>query len=184
VFPTRILLEDDEYAVAPEYRALLNDLINYIKSGVRQMNTDDKRKQRYLYWDLLALMRGVMSSPESGISMLQNKLSKTKDDSVGNTDDEEQRVFIFNDQLKDLLNADDVVPEAYETVSLTDKNKFRSFIKTLEHIKKTDTDNKVKAALDAARILNKPLSVASWRYPDKITALLNGEAIGTRVLPE
>jgi ERCC4-related helicase len=57
-------------------------------------------------------------------------------------------VFIFNDQLKDLLNADDVVPEAYETVSLTDKNKFRSFIKTLEHIKKTDTDNKVKAALD------------------------------------
>lgn len=148
VFPTRILLEDDEYAVAPEYRTLLNDLINYIKSGVRQMNTDDKRKQRYLYWDLLALMRGVMSSPESGISMLQNKLSKTKDDSVGNTDDEEQRVFIFNDQLKDLLNADDVVPEAYETVSLTDKNKFRSFIKTLEHIKKTDTDNKVKAALD------------------------------------
>ena len=148
VFPTRILLEDDEYAVAPEYRALLNDLINYIKSGVRQMNTDDKRKQRYLYWDLLALMRGVMSSPESGISMLQNKLSKTKDDSVGNTDDEEQRVFIFNDQLKDLLNADDVVPEAYETVSLTDKNKFRSFIKTLEHIKETDTDNKVKAALD------------------------------------
>ncbi len=148
VFPTRILLEDDEYAVAPEYRALLNDLINYIKSGVRQMNTDDKRKQRYLYWDLLALMRGVMSSPESGISMLQNKLSKTKDDSVVNTDDEEQRVFIFNDQLKDLLNADDVVPEAYETVSLTDKNKFRSFIKTLEHIKETDTDNKVKAALD------------------------------------
>ena len=148
VFPTRILLEDDEYAVAPEYRALLNDLINYIKSGVRQMNTDDKRKQRYLYWDLLALMRGVMSSPESGISMLQNKLSKTKDDSVGNTDDEEQRVFIFNDQLKDLLNADDVVPEAYETVSLSDKNKFRSFIKTLEHIKETDTDNKVKAALD------------------------------------
>ena len=148
VFPTRILLEDDEYAVAPEYRALLNDLINYIKSGVRQMKTDDKRKQRYLYWDLLALMRGVMSSPESGISMLQNKLSKTKDDSVGNTDDEEQRVFIFNDQLKDLLNADDVVPEAYETVSLSDKNKFRSFIKTLEHIKETDTDNKVKAALD------------------------------------
>ncbi len=148
VFPSRIQLEDDEYAVAPEYRALLNDLINYIKSGVSQMNTDDKRKQRYLYWDLLALMRGVMSSPESGISMLQNKLSKAKDDSVGNTDDEEQRVFIFNDQLKDLLNADDVVPEAYETASLTDKNKFRSFIKTLEHIKETDTDNKVKAALD------------------------------------
>ncbi len=43
---------------------------------------------------------------------------------------------------------------------------------------------KVKAALEAARILNKPLSVASWKYPEKITALLNGDAIGTRVLPE
>ena len=148
VFPSRIQLEDDEYAVAPEYRSLLNDLINYIKSGVSKMNMSDKRKQRYLYWDLLALMRGVMSSPESGISMLQNKLAKAEDDSAGNTDDEEQRVFIFNDQLKDLLNADDVVPEAYETASLTDKNKFRAFIKTLEHIKETDTDNKVKAALD------------------------------------
>ena len=43
---------------------------------------------------------------------------------------------------------------------------------------------KVKAALKAAKALNKPLSVASWRYPDKINALLSGEAIGTRVLPE
>ena len=43
---------------------------------------------------------------------------------------------------------------------------------------------KVKAALKAAKALNKPLSVASWRYPDKINALLAGEAIGTKVLPE
>ena len=148
VFPTRVQLENDEYSFAPEYRALLTDLINYIKSGVSQMSTVDKRKQRYLYWDLLALMRGVMSSPESGISMLQNKLSKANDDSTSNTDDTEEKVFIFNDQLKDLLNADDVVPEAYESSSITDKNKFRSFIKTLEHIKETDADNKVKAALD------------------------------------
>ncbi len=42
---------------------------------------------------------------------------------------------------------------------------------------------KVKAALKAAKQLNKPLSVASWRYPDKLSALLKGEAIGTRVLP-
>ena len=55
VFPSRIQLEDDEYAVAPEYRSLLNDLINYIKSGVSKMNMSDKRKQRYLYWE-----RGVL----------------------------------------------------------------------------------------------------------------------------
>jgi acetylglutamate kinase len=42
---------------------------------------------------------------------------------------------------------------------------------------------KVKAALDAAKTLNKPLSVASWRYSDKISALLEGQAIGTKVMP-
>jgi acetylglutamate kinase len=42
---------------------------------------------------------------------------------------------------------------------------------------------KVKAALNAAKILNKPLSVASWKYPDKLKSLLEGEAIGTKVLP-
>ncbi len=42
---------------------------------------------------------------------------------------------------------------------------------------------KVKAALKAAKALNKPLSVASWRYSDKISALLRGQAIGTKVMP-
>ena len=76
VFPKRVQLENNEYDFAPEYRELLSDIIEYIKNGVSQMTTADKRKHRYLYWDLLALMRGVMSSPASGISMLQNKISK------------------------------------------------------------------------------------------------------------
>lgn len=42
---------------------------------------------------------------------------------------------------------------------------------------------KVKAALKAAKALNKPLSVASWKYPDKLSLLLKGEPIGTKVLP-
>ncbi|MGN1394517.1 MAG: acetylglutamate kinase [Succinivibrionaceae bacterium] len=42
---------------------------------------------------------------------------------------------------------------------------------------------KVKAALSAAKQLNKPLSVATWKHPDKLSALLKGDAIGTKVLP-
>ena len=141
VFPSRVQMEDDEYTFAPEYLTLLSDLIRFIKSGVSQMSIEDTRKQRYIYWDLLALMRGVMSSPESGISMLRNKIEKAKDESSDNVDDTENRVFIFNDGLKDLMNANDVVPDAYETSSITDKNKFKGFIRTLEHIKETDSDN-------------------------------------------
>ena len=96
-------------------------------------------------------MRGVMSSPDAGISMLQNKIDKREDSSSSNTDDESEQVYVFNDPLKDLLNADDVVPEALETTSNTDKKEFTQFIKQLEHIKETDSDEKVKQALDIVK---------------------------------
>ncbi|MBQ8707648.1 MAG: acetylglutamate kinase [Succinivibrionaceae bacterium] len=41
---------------------------------------------------------------------------------------------------------------------------------------------KVKAALEAAATLGKPVSVAGWKHPEKLSRLLAGEAIGTRVL--
>ncbi|MDO5055267.1 MAG: acetylglutamate kinase [Pasteurella oralis] len=42
---------------------------------------------------------------------------------------------------------------------------------------------KVKAALDAATILNRGVDIASWKYPEKLTALFSGEIIGTRIKP-
>ena len=39
---------------------------------------------------------------------------------------------------------------------------------------------KVKAALEAANDLGRPIEVASWRYPDKLAELFSGYSIGTR----
>ena len=150
VFPERLQLDNNEdYSFAPEYRQLLNELINYIKEGIQSVKDADKRKQRYVYWDLLALMRGVMSSPDAGISMLQNKIAKNEDDSSAEEGiDDSGNVYTFNDTLKDLLNADDIVPEAYETVSRSDKTRFKEFIASLKHIKDSGADNKVAKALE------------------------------------
>ena len=150
VFPQRLQLDDNEdYSFAPEYRRLLNDLIDYIKEGIQSVKEAEKRKQRYVYWDLLALMRGVMSSPDAGISMLQNKIAKNEDDSSSSEGtDNPENVYIFNDTLKDMLNADDIVPEAYETATRSDKTRFKEFIASLQHIKGTGADNKVKKALE------------------------------------
>lgn len=41
---------------------------------------------------------------------------------------------------------------------------------------------KVNAALDAARALGRPVDIASWRNVDQLTALFNGESIGTRII--
>ena len=149
VFPQRLQLDNNEdYSFAPEYRKVLNDLIDYIKEGIQSVKKAEKRKQRYVYWDLLALMRGVMSSPDAGISMLQNKIAKDEDDSTVNEGDDAERIYTFNDTLKDMLNADDIVPEAYETASRSEKTRFKEFIASLQHIKDSGADNKVKKALE------------------------------------
>lgn len=151
VFPERVQIDNDDYTYKPVYRDLLADLIEYVKNGIQRANTADRRKQRYIYWDLLALMRGVMSSPDAGISMLQNKIDKRSDASEQNTDDTDEKVYVFNDPLKDLLTGDDIVPEALEQVDNADRRKFRDFIKILNEIKATDSDEKVRQALEIVR---------------------------------
>lgn len=146
VFPERISIDNDGYKYDPSYLKLLDDVKTYVKEGVESAKSLEHRKQRYIYWDLLALMRGVMSSPDAGISMLRNKIEKNTDDSVVNTDDTDPKVYVFNDHLKDIINADDIVPDALESVSRSDKHKFQQFISALENIKTNDRDSKVKAA--------------------------------------
>lgn len=41
---------------------------------------------------------------------------------------------------------------------------------------------KVNAALEAAKTLGRPVDIASWRHAEKLTALFNGIAVGTRIL--
>ncbi len=152
VFPERVRIDNDDYTCTPAYSSLLNRLIDYVKSGVERVRTADKRKQRYIYWDLLALMRGVMSSPDAGISMLQNKIDKAADTSAVNTEDTVDSVYKFNDPLKDRLDGDDVVPEALETVADGDKAQFQEFIRDLQDIKTFDNDEKVRQALSIVRV--------------------------------
>ncbi len=152
VFPERVRIDNDDYTCTPAYSSLLNRLIAYVKSGVERVRTADKRKQRYIYWDLLALMRGVMSSPDAGISMLQNKIDKAADTSAVNTDDTADSVFKFNDPLKDRLDGDDVVPEALETIADGDKAQFQEFIRDLQDIKTFDNDEKVRQALSIVKV--------------------------------
>lgn len=141
IFPARVQF-DAKYELSTSYHALLMDIIDYVREGVKAARSLEKIKQRYIYWDLLALIRGVMSSPEAGISMLQNKISKRSNDSENATDDND-KTYKFNDALKDGLLGDDVIPESYEESSSSEKNKFRSFISVLRDIKEKKQDNKV-----------------------------------------
>ncbi len=147
VFPEQVRIDDNEhYEIGNSYKNVLNDLINFIKGGLIEAAKEENRKRRYIYWDLLALMRGVMSSPAAGISMLENKIRNTADI---NSDDpvSDDGVYKFNDSLKDLLNGDDTVPTAYRRAVGKEKNRLSQFVGELKAIIEADTDNKVKQAV-------------------------------------
>lgn len=42
---------------------------------------------------------------------------------------------------------------------------------------------KVRAAVEAAQTLGRPIDVATWRYPEKLSELFDGKSIGTQFLP-
>lgn len=75
-FPERSSIDKD-YEIGKAYAEIFNDILAYAREIV-SLNTGDRRKQRYNYWDALALLRGVMSSPAAGISMLVKKAQKKK----------------------------------------------------------------------------------------------------------
>lgn len=41
---------------------------------------------------------------------------------------------------------------------------------------------KVKSAFEAAKMLERPIDIASWKESDKLIALFNGQSIGTRIV--
>ncbi|MBK9290659.1 MAG: DEAD/DEAH box helicase [Bacteroidetes bacterium] len=69
---------EEKFVLSPEYRMFYED----VRRFARVLTTlgKDKRTFRVRYWAALALLRGVMSSPAAGLSMLENRQSKRLDE--------------------------------------------------------------------------------------------------------
>lgn len=152
VFPSQVRIDDNHYHNSKEYDKVMKDLIQYIKDGVLAVQHEDKRKQRYIYWDLIGLLRGVMSSPDAGIGMLRNKIEKRDDTELEEESNDNKGVYIFNDNLKDRAGGDDIIPDAFEKVGRKEKETLNNFIHALENIKKEGKDLKVVTALNRVEL--------------------------------
>lgn len=148
IFPVRQRV-DDKYILSKPYHDLLIEIIRYVKKGIQRAKQEGKVRQRYIYWDLLALIRGVMSSPEAGINMLRNKIAKNTSDSEG-IEEDASPTYSFNTSLQDLLNGDDALPESYEQARKSDCESMRKFVTALREIESGNEDNKVKKAYEIA----------------------------------
>jgi superfamily II DNA or RNA helicase len=95
-FPVRQSVDRD-YEIGSAYANVFNDLLTYARELVAQQDVD-KRSQRYNYWDALALLRGVMSSPAAGVAMLNKKAEKKR---ITDVDDDPDPLV-----EQDILDAD------------------------------------------------------------------------------
>src|SRR6056297_122800 len=83
-FPERFSFEQ-HYDLTPEYKTFFEDILTFTRKLV---STDSKGEgvKRAHYWVALALLRGVMSSPDAGVKMLQTRMANLL---RASTDDEE-----------------------------------------------------------------------------------------------
>ena len=65
------------YDLSREYAEFFDDIIDFARKLVVPDPTG-KRKKRVQYWTALALLRGVMSSPEAGVKMLNTRLEPAR----------------------------------------------------------------------------------------------------------
>ncbi len=73
-FPKREAFEWS-YDLSPSYAAFFDEILDFARKLVAPSKTAPGQRQRVQYWTALALLRGVMSSPATGIEMLNTRLS-------------------------------------------------------------------------------------------------------------
>ena len=76
-FPEREAHEEKFY-LSPEYNLFYQDILRFAR-GISKRGKN-KQTTRIRYWAALALLRGVMSSPAAGLSMLQNRQAKKREE--------------------------------------------------------------------------------------------------------
>lgn len=144
-FPRR-LTKDGDYEISSTYAELLDEILEYARQSIVTAG-DDARRQRYRYWDALALLRGVTSSPAAGVSMLLKKAAKkrldTEDADLGNTEDEDERSVLDSD-----YSGEDTLPlhilSRGEESGQAESRRLIQFAKRLEVLGTIKEDNKAR----------------------------------------
>ena len=151
-FPERNSIDRD-FEIGKAYAEVFNDILAYARELVAQ-NIGDGRKQRYNYWDALALLRGVMSSPAAGISMLTKKAQKRKitDEEDDPDNNREQEDIVESQSVMDNdFSTDDNLPLSVlgkgEAVKDSEAKRLLGYAKRMEALYGIEHDQKAKEAI-------------------------------------
>lgn len=138
--------------VAPQnYMQLFDRILAYARQLTRK-HEGDAHKQRFAYWEALALLRGVMSSPAAGVEMLRCKALKKQH---RNEDDTETDFALIEAAERDSVldadfSTDDSLPLGVleQNVTNEESRQLIAFARELEEMQHPDKDNKARRAIE------------------------------------
>lgn len=147
-FPTRVST-DLPFPVGKDYGDLLNKVLDYATNNILVFK-GDKRKERYSYWEALALLRGLMSSPLAGATMLRKKAEKKRitdeeDDYPTSTELPGQTILDNEPEGDDNLPLGIIQPA--EERQMSESETLIGFAQQLEALSDIKNDNKAKEAV-------------------------------------
>jgi superfamily II DNA or RNA helicase len=133
------------YTLSMNYAMFYDEVLQFAKN-LTEAGQESKTKQRLRYWTALALMRGVMSSPDAGVKMLKNRIDNTISEEELESYAEGENPILDNDYGND----NDVAPlQVIEKSKWSDSEvrKLRSLAKSLESLADFENDQKIKTVL-------------------------------------
>jgi SNF2 family DNA or RNA helicase len=150
-FPKRDTFEWS-YDLSRDYSGLFSDLIDFARKMVLP-DRSSRRRRRVQYWTALALLRGIMSSPDAGIKMLnarRDKLNSAAQESDLVEPFEDLDVSVDN-PVRDLdygFESDNAPTHVVEQSEWTDneRRQLRQFAERLEVLANIQDDQKLFAA--------------------------------------
>ena len=138
-FPKRDAGEFD-YELSKTYCKVFDDTLDFARSLIE--DSGKLKRKRIHYWSALALLRGVMSSPAAGVTMLKNRLKKL--------DTEEETLTVRNPILDNDFGFENDFSsgQIIETDDWTEnqKRKIRQLADSLENLKNLTDDQKAASA--------------------------------------
>jgi superfamily II DNA or RNA helicase len=149
-FPEKIS-DDLSFTYGKDYAELFDEILNYARDFIKD-GSSDQRKKRFNYWDALALLRGVMSSPASGASMLLKKAQKKK---LTEDVDDEFQIEDANNESEAVLDNDFSINDNLPTsvigqasvISDSESRKLMGFSKRMQELYGIEKDQKAREAV-------------------------------------
>jgi len=131
------------YKLSPEYRLFYQDILQFARGISKDTGRENTRRIRY--WAALALLRGVMSSPDMGLEMLRNRMIKQlENEELSEIQDQDNPVIEKISFDTDNSQAELIDYSGLKTEEIEELNELS---RQLEGLRSLEKDNKANRAV-------------------------------------